>query len=280
MNWWVVNFDNNSAYDGTLKYMASCATPDRKIYLSGGCFTSNAYPSSMCFELSTKVINKPLKKKNMLLKRYGHNLIYLNGNIYAVGGFSHKDLPNEVPVTLATCEKYSIQENLWSYVSTMNEARAFHSSVALENQFIYVFGGLHDFTVLQTIEKYDTISDQWVSLYFKLPVPLAKHGATVVDSKSVLICGGMSTDFEPTASTFVLDLQTIKWNKKANMLYPKLVSSGVFSSNGFAFAMGGNSDGNCERYDVGRNKWEKIPSFAGKIDGENSLYTYTLCMSR
>ena len=113
--------------------MASCSTPDRKIYLTGGCFTTNAYPSSMCFELTTKVITKPVKKKNMLLKRYGHCMTFLNGNIYAIGGFSHKDLPNEVPVTLASVEKYSLLENQWSYVSTMNEARSFGSCVNLEN---------------------------------------------------------------------------------------------------------------------------------------------------
>jgi hypothetical protein len=201
----------------------------------------------------------------MLLKRYGHSMIFLNGSIYAIGGFSHKDLPNEVPVTLASCEKYSILENQWSYVSTMNEARSFGSAVTLENQFIYMLGGLHDFNVLQTIEKYDSLADNWVSVYFKLPVPLAKHGAAVVDNRSVLICGGMSSDFEPSRAVHMLDLASIKWDKKASMLHPKLVSSGLFFSGGYVFAIGGNSDGHCERYDVERNKWQLIPSFAGKI---------------
>lgn len=53
--------------------------------------------------------------------------------MYAIGGFSHKDIPNEVPVTLASCEKFSVLENVWSYVSTMNESRSFASVVALEN---------------------------------------------------------------------------------------------------------------------------------------------------
>jgi hypothetical protein len=39
----------------------------------------------------------------------------------------------------------------------MCEPRAFAASITLDNQFIYVFGGMHDFTVLQVIEKYDTI---------------------------------------------------------------------------------------------------------------------------
>jgi hypothetical protein len=120
--------------------MAACATPfnetnayQRRIYLSGGCFINNAYPSSMLFEITPKTLTKPVKRKNMLLKRYGHCMVYLNNAIYSIGGFSHKDLPNEVPVTLASCEKYSVHENSWQYVSTMNESRSFFSCVALDN---------------------------------------------------------------------------------------------------------------------------------------------------
>jgi hypothetical protein len=69
----------------------------------------------------------------MLLKRYGHYNIYLNGFIYSIGGFSHKDLPGEPPVTLASCERFSVNESTWSYVGTMNESRAFCAAVALEN---------------------------------------------------------------------------------------------------------------------------------------------------
>lgn len=133
MQWWVQNFDSSSTYDGTLKYMSACPTVDKKLYLTGGCFITNSYPSSLCFEISIKSITRPVKKKNMLLKRYGHSTIFLNGYIFALGGFSHKDIPNEVPVTLASCEKYSVLDNVWSYVSTMNESRAFAASVALEN---------------------------------------------------------------------------------------------------------------------------------------------------
>jgi hypothetical protein len=55
-----------------------------------------------------KELAKPLKKKPMILKRYGHASVSLNGNVYVIGGFSHKDLPNEQPVTLSACEKFSV----------------------------------------------------------------------------------------------------------------------------------------------------------------------------
>lgn len=84
----------------------------------------------------------------MLLKRFGHNMVYLNGTVFALGGFSHKDLPNEVPVTLASCERYTPHDNQWQYISTMNESRAFAGCVTLENQFIYMMGGMHDFQII------------------------------------------------------------------------------------------------------------------------------------
>ena len=58
----------------------------------------------------------------------------------------------------------------------------------------------------------------------------------------------------------------------------KLVSNSLFYTSGYVYAIGGNSEGTCERYNVDKDVWQKIPSFAGKISGENSLYTYASCM--
>lgn len=62
------------------------------------------------------------------------------------------------------------------------------------------------------------------------------------------------------------------------MLHPKLISSGLMYSNGYAFAIGGNNEGICERFNIESNVWQKIPSFSGKIHEETSLYTYTCCL--
>jgi hypothetical protein len=140
MTWTATSFDNNSSYDGTLKYMACCSTPfsdtqsyQRRIYLSGGVYTNNGFPSSMFFEFSPKTLTKPTKRANMICKRFGHSMVYLNGAIYSIGGFSHKDLPTEVPVTLSSCERYSVHDNTWQFSSTMNESRAFAACVTHEN---------------------------------------------------------------------------------------------------------------------------------------------------
>jgi N-acetylneuraminic acid mutarotase len=71
------------------------------------------------------------------------------------------------------------------------------------NQYVYVFGGLSDYQILNSIEKYDIITDTWISLYFKLPVPLAKLAtAPLLGGKSILIMGGMSADYEPNSNVY------------------------------------------------------------------------------
>lgn len=51
----------------------------------------------------------------------------------------------------------------------MSKERAFAASVVLDTQFVYIFGGMYDFTILNTIEKYDTLSDAWETVFFELP---------------------------------------------------------------------------------------------------------------
>ena len=81
--------------------------PDDRIIVSGGCSTANGFPSSAVTEFLIKELTKPKKKREMLLKRYGHLSVFMNGMIYCIGGFAHKDLPGEQPVTLGACERFS-----------------------------------------------------------------------------------------------------------------------------------------------------------------------------
>ena len=47
--------------------------------------------------------------------------------------------------------------------------------------------------MLNTIEKYDSVLDNWVTLYVKLPMGLAKLGVTATDGqRQIAIVGGMN----------------------------------------------------------------------------------------
>lgn len=252
MNWFKIPVNNDKktkdAFDGTLRYGSVCyipPCPDGKIILTGGCFTTNGFPSSNVAEFNIKRIDKPIKKKNMFLKRYGHISVYLNGLVFCIGGFSHKDLPNEQPVTLSACERFSVTaENQWKHISPMCEARAFASQVTFNAQYIYVFGGMHDYSVLQSIEKYDTLNDTWTKMFFRLPKPIAKLGSCLLDDNNIFICGGMSKDFEPSNETWEFNLLTQEWRELMSMHAPRLTSSGLIYSQGYnkayIYAIGGN----------------------------------------
>jgi hypothetical protein len=86
-------------------------------------------------------------------------------------------------------------------------------------------------------------------------MPLAKLGAVAIDNQNaVLICGGMTEpDFEAISDVYYLDMSAIKWSKKAKMNAPRLISSGLFYSNGYAYVVGGDNNGVCERYDFNKN---------------------------
>ena len=193
--------------------------PDQHVLVTGGCFVTNGFPSSNVALFTLKNIKHPTKLRPMLLKRYGHSSCYLNGIVYCVGGFSHKDLPNEQPVTLNACERFSVQsEKQWVHISSMCEPRAFCSLVTFNSQYIYALGGMHDYQVLQSIEKYDTLADTWNVMYFKLPKPIAKLGAVIIDNpEGILIAGGMTKDFEPVADVYFLKFETLEWQEKMPM---------------------------------------------------------------
>jgi hypothetical protein len=63
----------------------------------------------------------------------------------------------------------------------MNQARAFFGTCPFGENYVYAFGGFQDYNVLNSIEKYDNVADNWQLIYIKLPLPLAKLGACAID---------------------------------------------------------------------------------------------------
>jgi hypothetical protein len=141
MNWMRIPVDNEpksqEAFDGTLRYSSCCYVPpcpDARIIVTGGCYSTNGFPSNTCTEFFIKDLRHPKKKRTMFLKRYGHTSVYLNSNVYVIGGFAHKDLPSEQPVTLNACERFSANtERRWNHITALNEPRAFASFVTFNS---------------------------------------------------------------------------------------------------------------------------------------------------
>ena len=54
-------------------------------------------------------------------------------------------------------------------MASMNNARAFFGACPIQNEFIYVFGGLDGFLTICTIEKYHSVLNSWSILRINLP---------------------------------------------------------------------------------------------------------------
>ena len=202
----------------------------------------------------------------------------MNGYVFAIGGFDNKDADGIAPNTLDSCERFSIYENKWYTCCSMNEARAFSAACTMQDQFIYLFGGFHDYDVLQSIEKFDSVLDNWLTLYVKLPIPLAKLGVAPIDSsKQIAVVGGMSGTFHRQRTAFILDLKGLKFNNIAEMKVAKTFNGNVHAHDGYIYAFGGNEKDACERYDHYSNRWEMVQSYgditkASELNGWVQIY--------
>lgn len=105
----------------------------------------------------------------MSKRRYAHCCVHLNGYVYALGGFDNRDVDGVPANTLDHCERFSIHDNKWIECSSMEEQRAFAGATAIKDQFIYIFGGFKDYELLNSVEKYDSVTDSWTTIYVKLP---------------------------------------------------------------------------------------------------------------
>ena len=101
---------------------------------------------------------------NMIYKRYAHALIPIYDNIFAIGGYEQPDVLGTKALTHRTVEKFNLEFEEWVEVSSMNTPRAFFGACPCFDQFIYVFGGYHNFKMLDSIERYDQILDVWNEL--------------------------------------------------------------------------------------------------------------------
>ena len=70
---------------------------------------------------------------------------------------------------------------------------------------------MHDYQILKSIEKYDSLADTWTVMYFQMPKPLAKLGSVLIGEQAIMIVGGMSGTFEPSNEVWMLDLRDFEF---------------------------------------------------------------------
>jgi Kelch motif/Galactose oxidase, central domain len=128
-----------------------------------------------------------------------------DGRVLVAGGFDGH--PSGItPGNVA--ELFDPATGLWTLARPMNSPRAYFSGNLFGNGNVLVAGGVttyHDFTLLNTLEQYDTATGRWHLLTTTLASgPRYQHtGTTLLDGR-VLIAGGrgLGDRLMPTAEIF------------------------------------------------------------------------------
>lgn len=124
-----------SGFRSGVRYPATCISADNKFILTGGVEGLTGEPVNHSWMIKNLELkdkrNTPRaysrfeRTKNMIYARFGHALVQVYDNIYAIGGFNHTDMPSKPPRSLASCERFNMQTQEWAEVRSMEIARAF-----------------------------------------------------------------------------------------------------------------------------------------------------------
>jgi N-acetylneuraminic acid mutarotase len=129
--------------------------------------------------------------KTMTLPRNHHDVAYLDGKLYVIGGAVGSCFPSGWAANVSMNEVYDIATDTWSTRAPMPTARSGVGAVVIDGK-IYVIGGegwVEELGgVFRNNEAYDPSSDSWAE---KTPMPTARHGFAkgVLDGKLYAVSG-------------------------------------------------------------------------------------------
>ena len=147
--------------------------------------------------------------------REGHSAVICQNTVYVMGGMGGQD-----GGYLYSCEAYNILKDEWTNIASMNTNKDIPSAIAINNQFIYTFGGCtpnpgapKPEKDIDTIERYDITKNEWQLLDLKLNSPNCWSACFSPEPNKVVIVGG----FAWHDKVELIDLETKKWESLPKM---------------------------------------------------------------
>lgn len=183
------------------RWHRSLITPFSEIYLTGGVDCEDSEKKlndAYVYDYSSQEL---IPIDPMKTRRSGHGLVYLDGYIYAIGGFS------DAQDFTTKCERYDIQQNKWETIAALNLKANNPACCTFRNKVIYKFGGkLDDEQLNNTIERYDPMSDKWTMIDFELPTSFdgkkeafeiySSLACIQINPTQMMIFGGTHADYK------------------------------------------------------------------------------------
>lgn len=281
--WSKINFSDESAYKGGLKYPSVVRIIDTNtVILTGGWDNNTGEASNSVFKAIISQVELFEKETPMSHKRYGHCSLSIGKDLYVIGGFDHQDTETSSPSTLSSWEKYSEETGKWTDVANLIHSVAFAAICSVEDKSLYLFGGFEDYSTVDIIQKYDWMQDSWELLTITLPIKLAKMGAANVENQYILIVGGIFEDLNSEnplsliSNTYKLNLEHLKWSTGSKMKNKRTLNSTLYFYDNQLYALGSSNQGACEKYDLEVGKWINIPSY-DHILPLNDLQSFSVC---
>ncbi|CAG9321728.1 unnamed protein product [Blepharisma stoltei] len=145
-----------------------------------------------------------LRKGSMLEGRAAHCLIYRYGYVYAMGGIPSGN----------TCERYSIQQDSWVPITSLNIARCEASACTFNNEkFMLIIGGLPENAAGNSIERYSFEFNRWQLLELRLPNVVINPALYQVSPTKLAIFGGRISD-----NVFIFETEGYSGNETEELL--------------------------------------------------------------
>ncbi|CAF1684697.1 unnamed protein product, partial [Adineta ricciae] len=224
------------------------------LYLCGGDFP-NGRPSSEVWKYDRK-LDGWHQLSDMLTPRSELGLVLIDGYIYACGG-SNGD------VRLNTIERYSIAENKWTSIGTMQVGMTSPACCTLDG-YLYIIGGavLEEGDAVDLVMKFDPRTFEWSNDVS--PMRIARSGAAVVVvRRKIYVCGGLQSNTENTNLAEVYDPNINQWQFIAPMCEHRY-RPGAAVVNEKIFVCGGQGDQpgkyheSVEFYSIETDQWTII----------------------
>ncbi|KAF5399523.1 hypothetical protein PHET_06707 [Paragonimus heterotremus] len=132
---------------------AGCVLTGTRVYLVGGFDGTNALKSTLCYDF--EIDSGWYEISCMYEKRYYVSVAYADNHIYALGGHN-----GENQGRLDTAERYTLEENLWQTIASMNRVRSDAAAAELGGR-VYVAGGFEGRRYHDSAEYYEPETNQW-----------------------------------------------------------------------------------------------------------------------
>lgn len=187
-----------------LSQFDTCLMPNGLVLISGG-VNALGYADKKAY-LYNPYNNTALIGASMLNGKWSHSLIYHQGFIYSIGGYSKSNQ------SVSFCERYNLKMNKWEEIEGLIESRASPLLILYENS-LFCFGGTTGKSPVLSIEKYEFQEDSWKLLEVQIPFSASFIPSYKINSSLFLY------DFK-ASQAFVYDFNESTFCKKT---YPSKI---------------------------------------------------------